>query len=75
MKRKVSLKALGYGKVEEASKGTVRQTVTLNVGISDEKAREIGKFVKGLGLKGVQPPGAGRAAAGAAARSATTCRP
>jgi len=53
VKRKVSLKALGYGKVEEATKGTVRQTVTLNVGISDEKAREIGKFVKGLGLKGV----------------------
>ena len=53
VKRKVSLKVLGYGKVEEASKGAVRQTVTLNVGISDEKAREIGKFVKGLGLKGV----------------------
>lgn len=53
VKRKVSLKAVSYGKVEEASKGAVRQTVTLNVGISDEKAREIGKFVKGLGLKGV----------------------
>src|SRR3954447_26647889 len=54
VRRKVSLKALGYGKVEEATKGTVRQTVTLNVGISDEKARAIGKFLKGLGLKGVQ---------------------
>jgi len=54
VRRKVSLKALSYGKVEEASKGTVRQTVTLEVGISDEKAREIGKFIKGLGLKGVQ---------------------
>jgi cyclic-di-GMP-binding protein len=53
VKRQVSLKALGYGKVEEASKGTVRQTVTLNVGISTEKAKEIGKFVKELGLKGV----------------------
>jgi cyclic-di-GMP-binding protein len=53
VKRKVSLKAISYGKVEEASKGAVRQTVTLNMGISDEKAREIGKFVKGLGLKGV----------------------
>ena len=50
----MSLKALGYGKVEEASKGTVRQTVTLNVGISTDKAREIGKFLKELGLKGVQ---------------------
>jgi len=54
VRRKVSLKALGYGKIEEASKGAVRQTVTLNVGISSDKAREIGKFVKELGLKGVQ---------------------
>jgi uncharacterized protein YajQ (UPF0234 family) len=54
VKRKVSLKLLSYGTVEEASKGTVRQTVTLNVGISDEKAREIGKYIKGLTLKGVQ---------------------
>jgi len=53
VKRGVSLKALGYGKVEEATKGTVRQTVTLNVGISADKAREIGKFLKDLGLKGV----------------------
>ena len=28
--------------------------MTLNVGISDEKAREINKYIKGLGLKGVQ---------------------
>lgn len=53
VKRNVSLKALSYGKVEEAAKGTVRQTVTLNVGISSDKAREIGKFLKDLGLKGV----------------------
>jgi cyclic-di-GMP-binding protein len=54
VRRKVSLKALSRGKVEEAAKGTVRQTVSLSVGINDEKARTIGKFVKGLGLKGVQ---------------------
>src|SRR3954467_12122791 len=54
VRRKVSLKALDYGKVEEAAKGTARQNVALNVGISDEKAREIGKFIKGLSLKGVQ---------------------
>ncbi len=53
VKRSVSLKALSYGKVEEAAKGTVRQTVTLNVGISSDKAREIGRFLKDLGLKGV----------------------
>jgi uncharacterized protein YajQ (UPF0234 family) len=54
VRRKVSLKVLQYGKVEEATKGTARQHVALNVGISDEKAREIGKFLKGLSLKGVQ---------------------
>ena len=54
VRRKVSLKALSFGKVEEASKGTVRQTVNLNMGISSDKAREIGKFLKGLSLKGVQ---------------------
>jgi len=54
VRRKVSLKALDYGKVEEASRGRARQTATLHVGINDEKAREIGKFIKGLGLKGLQ---------------------
>jgi uncharacterized protein YajQ (UPF0234 family) len=54
VRRKVSLKVLSYGKVEEAAKGAARQKVALTVGISDEKAREIGKFVKGLSLKGVQ---------------------
>ena len=54
VKRQVSLKALDYGTVEEASKGTVRQTVTLRMGITDEQARAVGKFIKGLGKKGVQ---------------------
>jgi uncharacterized protein YajQ (UPF0234 family) len=53
VKRQVSLKALSFGKIEEASKGAVRQTVTLNSGISTEKGKEIGKFLKELGLKGV----------------------
>jgi hypothetical protein len=53
VRRKVSLKALAYGRVEEASKGTVRQVVTLNVGIADDKARAINRFVRELGLKGV----------------------
>jgi cyclic-di-GMP-binding protein len=53
VKRGVSLKSLAYGKIEEASKGTVRQVVTLTVGINSDKARDIGKFIKGLGLKGV----------------------
>ena len=54
VRRKVSLKALDFGKIEEASKGAVRQTVTLRMGISSDKAREIGKFLKDLNLKGVQ---------------------
>ncbi|TMK66648.1 MAG: YajQ family cyclic di-GMP-binding protein [Actinobacteria bacterium] len=53
VRRKVSLKALSYGKVEDAAKGTVRQEVALTVGISQDKARDIGKFIKNLGLKGV----------------------
>jgi uncharacterized protein YajQ (UPF0234 family) len=53
VRRQVSLKALSYGKVEEAAKGTVRQVVTLTAGISSEKAKAINKKVKELGLKGV----------------------
>jgi uncharacterized protein YajQ (UPF0234 family) len=54
VKRGVSLKGLDYGKVEQAAKDTVRQTATLAVGISTDKARELNKFIKDLGLKGVQ---------------------
>jgi uncharacterized protein YajQ (UPF0234 family) len=54
VKRKVSLKVLDYGKVEEASGMTVRQVATLQAGISSDKARELNKFIKGLGLKGIQ---------------------
>ncbi|MGH9062786.1 MAG: YajQ family cyclic di-GMP-binding protein [Acidimicrobiales bacterium] len=53
VRRKVSLKALSYGKVEEAAKGRVRQQVSLVQGISSEKARELNRFVKDLGTKGV----------------------
>lgn len=54
VRRKVSLKALAYGRVEEAASATVRQTARLQAGISAAKARDLNKFVKGLGLKGVQ---------------------
>lgn len=53
VRRQVSLKALDRGKVEDAAKGTVRQTLTINAGISAENARKINKFIKDLGLKGV----------------------
>lgn len=54
VKRNVSLKILDPGKVEEAAGGTARQTITLNAGISSDKARELNKFIKGLGIKGIQ---------------------
>jgi len=53
VRRKVSLKALSYGKVEEAAKGAVRQHVALVAGISADHARRINKIVKDLNLKGV----------------------
>ena len=54
VKRKVSLKALDYQKVEEASGATVRQVVKLVAGISKEKATELNKHIKAIGLKGIQ---------------------
>jgi uncharacterized protein YajQ (UPF0234 family) len=53
VRRKVSLKALDYGKIEEASRGTARQTVTLKAGISSDNARAINRFIKDNGPKGV----------------------
>jgi uncharacterized protein YajQ (UPF0234 family) len=53
VRRSVPLKAIAYGRIEEAAKGTFRQTATLNVGIDDARAREINKFIKGLGVKSV----------------------
>jgi hypothetical protein len=50
-KRSVSLRALRYGKIEPAAKGTVRQAVTIQKGLESEKAKEIVKFVKALGLR------------------------
>ena len=53
-KRKVSMKALDWGNVEEASGGTARQVATLVAGIGSDKAKEINKVIKEMGLKGVQ---------------------
>ncbi len=51
IKRGISLKALVYGKVENASGGTVRQEVTLQQGIPQEKAKEIVKLIKDKKMK------------------------
>ena len=54
VKRKISLKAVDFGTVEDAAGGTVRQVATLTAGINSDKAREVNKFLKGLGIKGLQ---------------------
>ncbi len=54
VKRKISLKALEWGKVEEASGQSVRQVVTLKAGIGADAARDLHKRIKAMGLKGVQ---------------------
>ena len=46
VKRKVSLKAIDYQKVEDASMGTARQKAKIVQGIESEKAKEIVKTIK-----------------------------
>ena len=53
VKRGISLKGVDYGKVEEATQNTVRQVVTIKVGITSDKAREINRMIKEKGPKGV----------------------
>ena len=53
VKRGVSLKGLDYGKIEEATQNSVRQVLTIAVGISSDKAREINKMIKEKGAKGI----------------------
>ena len=53
VKRGVSLKGVDYGKVEEATQNTVRQVVTIKVGIGADKAREINRMIKEKGPKGI----------------------
>ena len=53
VKRQVSLKGLDWGKIEPASGESVRQIVTVKVGINSDKAREINKLIKEKGPKGV----------------------
>lgn len=46
VKRGVPLKALTYGAIEPAAGSTVRQKISMQQGISTEKAREIVKTIK-----------------------------
>ena len=51
VKRKVSLKAIDYGKIEQASLGTVRQKAKILQGIESDKAKAIVKAIKDAKLK------------------------
>jgi uncharacterized protein YajQ (UPF0234 family) len=50
-KRNISIKAMQYGKVEQASGGLVRQTISIQQGISKEKGKEIIAVIKESKLK------------------------
>lgn len=51
IKRGIALKALSYGKVEQAGGNTVRQVITLQQGIPQEKSKEMVKMIKDMKLK------------------------
>ena len=51
VRRQVPLKSLSEGPVLPAARGTSRQNVHVNQGISDEKAKEMTKLIRGSGLK------------------------
>jgi cyclic-di-GMP-binding protein len=51
VKRKVSLKAIDYQKVEQASLGTVRQKAKVVQGIESDKAKAIVRAIKDAKLK------------------------
>ena len=49
--RKIPVRNLDYGKIENASGGTLRQMVRIQNGIDPDKARAIVKDIKGMNLK------------------------
>lgn len=51
VRREISLKAFHMGPVQPAAKSTYKQTVNVNVGIVEDKAKELVKFVKGASKK------------------------
>lgn len=54
VRRNVPVKNLKPGEIENAAGGTVRQVVTLQMGISSDTAREIVKVLKDAKMKKVQ---------------------
>jgi uncharacterized protein YajQ (UPF0234 family) len=51
IRRNIPLKALSEGPILPAARGSVRQTVHVNRGINEDKARQITKFIRGAGAK------------------------
>jgi len=51
VKRNVSLKSLNFGKIDKAAGETVRQGVSLQQGISAERAKDIVKLIKDMKIK------------------------
>lgn len=51
LKRGISIKALQYGKAENASGGMVRQIITIQQGVSKEKGKEVIAAIKETKLK------------------------
>ena len=51
VKRQISLKSLSFGELETNISGVAKQTVTVQQGIPQEKAKAIVKAVKEMGLK------------------------
>lgn len=54
IKRKISLKAIEFGDVEDAAGGRARITASLKAGISSDGAKKINTHIKTLKMKGVQ---------------------
>jgi len=50
-KRGVAVNALKRGKLEEATHDSVRETITLHIGIETDDAKKMVKQIKGLGIK------------------------
>ena len=51
IRRGISLKALDFGNVEDASGSLVRQVVTIRQGISNELGKKINKMIKKAGIR------------------------
>lgn len=54
IKRKISLKAIDFGDMQDASGGRSRVAVSLKAGISSDMAKKINSHIKDMKLKGIQ---------------------